>query len=159
MKMRMRCLGAALAGWLLVAAPAQAEGEKVTVYKSPTCGCCTKWVEHLEAHGFEVTAENRSDMNALKDGNSIPRHMRSCHTAFVDGYVIEGHVPAADVKRLLAERPEVAGLAVPEMPIGSPGMEGPNPEPYDVLTFGGKAGNSVFASHGPAKATGGDHAH
>jgi len=136
---------------LLLGSPGLAEGEKVKVYKSPTCGCCTKWIEHLEANGFEVEAENSANLDAIKDENSIPRRARSCHTAFVDGYVIEGHVPAEDVKRLLLERPEVAGLAVPDMPIGSPGMEGPDPEPYDVVSFGGKQGEAVFSSHDPRK--------
>ena len=122
------------------------------VYKSPTCGCCGKWIEHLEAHGFEVEAENSAGLDALKDANSVPAKLRSCHTAFVEGYVIEGHVPARDVARLLAERPAVAGLAVPDMPIGSPGMEGPNPEAYDVLSFGGEAGTAVFSSHDPREA-------
>lgn len=139
----------ALACALLLAAPALADTDSVKVYKSPTCGCCGKWIEHLEAHGFEVAAEDTSGLDQLKDDNGIPSALRSCHTAFVGGYVIEGHVPAEDVRRLLLERPEVAGLAVPEMPIGSPGMEGPRPEPYEVLTFGGKKGVSVFASHDP----------
>jgi hypothetical protein len=151
MTKRLTSAGLVLCCALLVGIPALADGEKVMVYKSPTCGCCGKWIEHLEAHGFEVDAENTSGMDAIKDGNSIPRRMRSCHTAFVEGYVIEGHVPAEDVKRLLLERPQVAGLAVPDMPIGSPGMEGPKPEPYDVLSFGGGKGTAVFSSHDPRK--------
>ena len=140
---------ALLAGLLLLAAPGLAGPPSVKVYKSATCGCCTKWIEHLEAHGFQVEAENTRALDAIKQDNAIPRRLRSCHTAFVDGYVIEGHVPAEDVKRLLSERPAVAGLAVPEMPIGSPGMEGPGAEAYDVLSFGGKDGPSIFSSHDP----------
>ena len=118
----------------------------VTMYKSPTCGCCAKWAEHLEAHGFEVTAIDLPDVTPLKQRYGVPRDLASCHTAVVGGYVMEGHVPAEDVKRLLAEKPDVVGLAVPGMPIGSPGMEGPNPKPYDVVAFtrGGERG--VFAS-------------
>ena len=133
----------------LMAGPALAEGEKLQVFKSPTCGCCTKWIDHLEAAGFEVEAHDTSRLDAMKDENGVPRTLRSCHTALVEGYVIEGHVPVADVKRLLEERPEVAGLAVPEMPIGSPGMEGPGAQPYDVLSFGGKQGVVVYSSHDP----------
>jgi len=96
---------------------------EVTVYKSPYCGCCADWSDHLKDEGFSVTTEERKDMEPFKDKMGIPVSLRSCHTAIVDGYLIEGHVPAADVKRLLKERPEIAGLTVPGMPIGSPGME------------------------------------
>lgn len=121
---------------------------RIQVYKSPTCGCCTKWIDHLREHGFEVAATDVADVTPIKLENGVPRRLASCHTAFVDGYLIEGHVPAADIRRLLRERPEVSGLAVPEMPIGSPGMEGPNPEPYQVLAFG-PSGVRVFAEHAP----------
>ena len=107
----------------------------VQVYKDAFCGCCANWVEHLKRAGFAATAENVANMNALKDKHGVPAKTRSCHTALVGGYVIEGHVPAAEIQRLLKEKPKVAGLAVPGMPIGSPGMEGPNARPYDVLTF------------------------
>ena len=122
----------------------------VTVYKSPTCGCCSKWVDHLQANGFEVKAVDMPDVQPMKQRFGVPEHLASCHTAVVDGYVIEGHVPASDVKRLLAERPDVAGLAVPGMPIGSPGMEveGRAPQPYDVIAFTKGGQQSVFASHG-----------
>jgi hypothetical protein len=127
---------------------ADAELPEVQVYKSPTCGCCTKWIDHLEEAGFTVKATDVSDVGVVKRDNGLPAELASCHTAFVGGYLIEGHVPAADVKRLLEEKPAVAGLAVPDMPIGSPGMEGPNPEAYRVLSFGSD-GVAVFAEHGP----------
>ena len=119
----------------------------VTVYKSPTCGCCSQWAEHLEASGFDVEAVDVSNLSEIKALNGITRNLASCHTAIVDGYVIEGHVPAADIQRLLEERPEIAGLAVPGMPIGSPGMEGPNPEQYEVLAFDQRGGLTVWARH------------
>ena len=120
----------------------------VTVYKSPTCGCCTSWVDHLRASGFPVDVQDVDDLQAVKAEHGIPAALQSCHTAVVDGYVVEGHVPAGDVKRLLAEAPDAAGLAVPGMPVGSPGMEqGDTVQPYDVLLLGDGA-SSVFAHHG-----------
>ncbi len=144
----------ALAALLLASPAARAGGEAVTVYKTPTCGCCNAWIEHLEANGFEVTATNLPDLRNLKRENGVPPALSSCHTAFVEGYVVEGHVPASDLRRLLDERPKVAGLAVPGMPIGSPGMEGPNPEPYQVLSFGGAKSVEAFASHPAAEPVG-----
>lgn len=122
----------------------------VTVYKSPTCGCCSKWVDHLRANGFEVKTTDMPDVQPMKQRFGVPADLASCHTAVVGGYVIEGHVPAEDVKRLLAERPDVTGLAVPGMPIGSPGMEveGRAPQPYDVIAFTKQGKRTVFASHG-----------
>jgi hypothetical protein len=121
----------------------------ITVYKSPTCGCCVAWEEHLEAHGLRVKSVNRTDMQAVKQQQGLPRMLASCHTAVADGYVIEGHVPAKDVVRLLSERPEgVDGLAVPGMPIGSPGMErGDELDPYNVLAFSEDGRTGVFASY------------
>ena len=124
-------------------------GPSVTVYKTPTCGCCKKWVEHLEANGFSVEAIDLSDVQPIKNKNGVPAHLSSCHTALVDGYVVEGHVPAEDVLRLLKEKPEVTGIAVPKMPMGSPGMEGPRPVAYEVLTFDDQGKTSLFATHGP----------
>ena len=121
----------------------------ITVYKSPTCGCCVKWIDHLEAGGLAVEAIDVADMARIKKENGVPGSLASCHTALIDGYVIEGHVPVEDVIRLLEERPDVAGLAVPKMPIGSPGMEGPNPVPYDVLAFTKQGSTHTYASHGP----------
>ena len=137
-------LSAALAGPGGAAEPAA-----VTVYKSPACGCCVKWIEHLEDHGFQVKAVDVFDTAALKREHEVPPALQTCHTATVDGYVVEGHVPAADVERLLRERPEVRGLAVPGMPIGSPGMEGPNPESYSTLSFDAEGRTRVFETHGP----------
>lgn len=120
---------------------------EITVYKSPQCGCCSKWIEHLEADGFTVKTEETADMSKVKSEFGIPSELVSCHTAMVDGYLVEGHVPAETIRRLLAERPEIAGLAVPGMPTGSPGMEGPNPQPYDVIAFDTEGGQRVFESH------------
>ena len=142
-------LGGLLAWLTLSATPlAAASAPEVQVYKSPTCGCCDKWVEHLRAAGFTVQAHDVADMSKIKRENGITAEIASCHTAFVGGYVIEGHVPASDIRRLLAERPKVAGLAVPGMPIGSPGMEGPGAKPYEVLSFGAQ-GTRVFSKHTP----------
>lgn len=126
-----------------------ASSPTIHVYKTPTCGCCTKWIEHLEAAGFSVEHEDLQDLSELKREQGVPTELASCHTALVDGYVLEGHVPASDVTRLLSERPSVRGLAVPEMPLGSPGMEQPDParhEAFDVLSFGAE-GVRVFQSH------------
>lgn len=120
----------------------------VAVFKSPTCGCCAKWVEHLRANGFAPTATNVDDINAVKTRHNVPKSVQSCHTALVGGYVIEGHVPASDIKRLLKERPAISGLAVAGMPVGSPGMEGATPQPYDVLSFDKQGKTRVYATHG-----------
>lgn len=121
---------------------------QVTVFKDANCGCCKDWVEHLRTHGFAVTAKDTSDVVAVKRTGRVPERLYSCHTAFVNGYVVEGHVPAADIQRLLAEKPKVAGLAVPGMPAGSPGMEvGSRKDPYDVVAFRRDGATSVFAKH------------
>ncbi|WP_246540315.1 DUF411 domain-containing protein [sulfur-oxidizing endosymbiont of Gigantopelta aegis] len=112
-----------------------ADENVVTVYKSPTCGCCKKWVSHLEDNGFKVNAIDTDNMTAIKDKNGVPMGARSCHTAIVGGYVIEGHVPADDIKKLLQEKRQVTGLAVPGMPMGSPGMEGNRVDKYSVYEF------------------------
>src|SRR5262249_32644469 len=133
---RFRVLSILLAA-LTAAAPVAAESKpEIRVYKSPTCGCCEKWVEHLRAEGFAVQTNDVPDVMPIKLENGVKPEFSACHTAFVDGYVVEGHVPASDIRRLLAERPAVAGLAVPGMPIGSPGMEGSGAKPYEVLSFG-----------------------
>ena len=113
----LACIGAG-AAWGQTAVPST----PVTVYKSPTCGCCGKWVEHLGENGFEVETVDVNAMTSVKESLGVPQSMYSCHTAQVGGYVIEGHVPAADITRLLQQRPPIAGLAVPGMPIGSPGL-------------------------------------
>lgn len=123
--------------------------QSIVVYKSPTCGCCSSWESYLEDEGFSVKSNSTADMPAIKTKYSVPRSLEACHTATVDGYVIEGHVPAADIKKLLRERPQVAGLAVPGMPPHSPGMQpkGEKPEGFDVLAFK-KSGNAeIFTSY------------
>lgn len=125
----------------------QGSASEVVVYKSPTCGCCKDWVKHLEANGFKVKTQDVSDVTPHKIKHGVRAELASCHTALVDGYVLEGHVPAADLKRLLRERPAIKGLAVPGMPMGSPGMEGPYKEPYKVLTFDDAGRTTVYASH------------
>ena len=120
----------------------------MTVYKSPTCGCCHQWVKHMEANGFTVKSVDQPDVTPVKREHGVTQELSSCHTALVGGYVIEGHVPAADVKRLLAERPAgVRGLAAPGMPNGSPGMEGLTKDRYDVIAFDSSGATRVFASH------------
>lgn len=132
--------------WLLVSPSVMAA--ELTVYKSPTCGCCKKWIEHLQANGFSVKAIDTKDLVKYKLANGVPHALGSCHTATVSGYVIEGHVPASDIKRLLKERPAVLGLAVPGMPIGSPGMEqGAHKDKYEVLTFDKQGQTTVYAQH------------
>jgi len=121
----------------------------VVVYKTPSCGCCNGWVEHLREAGFDVEPRDVRDLMSVKIDAGVPTHLTSCHTALIDGYVVEGHVPADVVKRLLAERPAVAGIAVPGMPIGSPGMEGPNPEAYTVEAFTASGGQETFAEVDP----------
>lgn len=120
---------------------------EVQVYKTPTCDCCSKWVEHLEGAGFRVRVQDRTDLTPIKRQAKVPPALAACHTAFVDGYVIEGHVPADTVKRLLAERPKIAGLVVPGMPQGSPGMETGRVEPYDVLSLQLDGTTVVFERH------------
>jgi hypothetical protein len=135
---------------LAVASPrALAAPPVVKVFKSRTCECCGNWVRHLEANGFAVEVNDVPDVDRVKQEHHVPARLGSCHTALVGGYFIEGHVPAEDVKRLLKERPRIAGLALPGMPIGSPGMEGPDPQPYDVLAVDAKGDTKVFASHRP----------
>jgi hypothetical protein len=108
---------------LAISSPSQSAGPLITVFKDPTCGCCGKWVEHLKANGFTVKVQEVNDTSAYQRQYRVPRSMVSCHTAVVNGYTIEGHVPATEIKRLLSERPKVVGLAVPGMPVGTPGME------------------------------------
>lgn len=122
-------------------------GDPVTVYKTPSCGCCDKWVSHLRENGFKVEAVNLEDLGMVKAMAGVDPQLASCHTARVEGYVIEGHVPADDIRRLLAERPEARGLTVPGMPHGSPGMESPHPEPYEVLLIEPDGSTRVFARH------------
>jgi hypothetical protein len=132
---------ASLGARRLLALPAPAKGTAITVYKSASCGCCAMWVDHLTANGFTPTVHD--------DEMGVPADLRSCHTAILGKYLVEGHVPASDLNRLLAEEPDVLGLAAPGMPPSSPGMAVPGaaPEPYAVLAFTQDGKSSVFARH------------
>ena len=146
-----RWLAAAAAALLAVTATADelVQQAEAVVYKSPTCGCCSKWVEHLEAHDFEVKTVESSDMNAVKKQFGVPKGLASCHTAVVNGtYVIEGHVPAEDIRRLFESGSDAKGLAVPGMPGGSPGMESAPATPYEVILFDEEGNTEVYAEHG-----------
>ncbi len=120
---------------------------KMTVWKSPWCGCCGHWVDHMRDAGFEVEVNDLEDLGAVKEMASVPADLQSCHTARVGGYTVEGHVPASDVIRLLEERPDAIGLAVPGMPSGSPGMENGQHDPYDVLLLRHEGAADVFSSY------------
>jgi hypothetical protein len=121
----------------------------MTVYKSPTCGCCQSWVDAVKAAGFTVEVHDVDDVTPVKDDAGVPADKRSCHTAIIGGYAIEGHVPPATIKKFLAEHPKAAGLAVPGMPSGSPGMEMPGqvPDHYEVIAFQADGKSSVYESH------------
>lgn len=139
----------ALATFGMVAAQQRQTGPLVDVYKSPTCGCCSKWIDYMRANGFTVRTTDVGDLSKIKSARGVPDAAQSCHTAIVEGYVVEGHVPAADVRRLLKEKPAVVGIAAPGMPVGSPGMETPyvKPDKYDVVSFDKKGATTVFAKH------------
>ena len=113
----------------------RAASPQITVFKDPTCGCCGNWAAHLQSNGFDVTIQEVHATAEYRHKYGVPDSLASCHTAIVDGYTIEGHVPAADIQRLLKERPKAKGLAVPGMPVGSPGMEGARSQPYSVMMF------------------------
>ena len=119
---------------------------EISVYKTPNCGCCSKWVDHLEENGFTVATYDMHNVTPRKDRLGVPQQLRSCHTATVGGYVVEGHVPADEIKRMLTDEPAISGLAVPGMPVGSPGMEieGRPAESYIVAAFG-PDGSHVYA--------------
>ena len=119
----------------------------VEVFKNPSCGCCGKWAEHLRNSGFQVQIHEVADVPSARKQLGIPDRLGACHTAKVGGYVIEGHVPAADIQRLLNDKPKALGLAVPSMPPGSPGMEGPKPIPYETLLVQADGSTGVFARH------------
>jgi hypothetical protein len=122
----------------------------VEVWKGPTCGCCNDWIKHLQAHGFQVKAYDTGNAE-VRSRLGMPTQYGSCHTARVDGYVVEGHVPAREIRRLLAQRPQAVGLAVPAMPVGSPGMDGPEyrgrKDPYDVLLVRADGSSSVYHAY------------
>jgi len=126
----------------------EASASTIVVYKSPTCGCCAKWIDHLEESGFDVEVRDETNMNAVKAKHGVRPEYSSCHTALVEGYIVEGHVPADQIVRLLAEKPAVLGISAPGMPIGSTGMESANPsqhQDYDVVTFDGSGKTELFA--------------
>ncbi|HUF28385.1 MAG TPA: DUF411 domain-containing protein [Gemmatimonadaceae bacterium] len=141
-------LAAGLAEPDSVAARSHPERPEMIVYKSPTCGCCGLWEDRMRDAGYQITSRDTSDVGAVKRRLGLPHALESCHTAIVDGYVVEGHVPASAVSRLLRERPAVVGIAVPGMPMGSPGMDtGPRKDPFDVVTFDRAGRTTVYSSH------------
>jgi hypothetical protein len=133
---RRSALGILAAALAMPTSSAFAQTPAILVHKDSNCGCCTGWVRHLKDAGFAVTVEETTDLQPVKKRLGVPADLAACHTAEVDGYVLEGHVPAAAVRRLLEKRPTAIGLAVPGMPAGSPGMEGGVPQRYDVVLFG-----------------------
>lgn len=142
-------LGALLIAGALIGAPAftaPASAQEVEVWKSPTCGCCEGWVKHMQSSGFSLKVHTIDDVDPVKAAKGVPDTLMSCHTAVVDGYVIEGHVPAGDIRRLLSERPRARGLSAPGMPQSAPGMDNPG-QPYDVILFGAPDGSKVYARH------------
>ena len=149
----LRTLGAgALLLSPLMAAAQAPKALAIDVYKSPTCGCCEDWVKHLRDNGFTVATHDVDDTGLYRKKSGIPERFGSCHTGVIQGYGVEGHVPASDIKKLLATRPKAAGLAVPGMPVGSPGMEyGPRKDPFDVLLVKSDGAASVFSSYNKPK--------
>jgi hypothetical protein len=143
--------GAAVAlalGGLPGSVAAQPSAPVLEVWKTPTCGCCNKWIEHMKANGFNVKAYNVADTSSIRARLGMPERLGACHTAKVNGYVVEGHVPAREVKRMLREKPDAVGIAVPEMPMGSPGMEqGGQKDPYDVLMVSRDGRTRVYQSY------------
>lgn len=153
MKKRMTALAGGgvfaliVAGLLSFNSPAAANAGVVTVYKNPSCGCCGDWVDHMRAAGFEVDVKEVADLRTIKAEHGVSSDLGSCHTALVDGYVVEGHVPADLVKKMLDERPDIVGLSVPGMVVGSPGMEvaGQPARPYDIVAFDANGNKAVYA--------------
>lgn len=141
-------IGGTSAAMFSGAAPAAAEGPLVEVWKSPYCGCCGGWIDHMRDNGFILKVHDVEDLDAIRLAKGVPPQLASCHTAVVDGYVVEGHVPAADVRRLLAERPKALGLTIPGMPQDAPGMDMKTGEPYEVLLFEKSGRTRLFARHG-----------
>ena len=133
---RRVALGVFAATWIAPTFSAGAQQPAALVHKDPNCGCCAGWAQHLKDNGFAVTVDESADLQVVRKRLGVPADLAACHSAEIDGYVVEGHVPALAVRRLLQERPEAIGLAVPGMPAGSPGMEGGLAQEYDVLLFG-----------------------
>ena len=143
---RRQILAAIAAAVVLpLGAHAEPDSPSLHVYKDPNCGCCSAWADHMRRNGFRVTTQDAGDLDSIKRKHRVPAALGSCHTATVAGYTIEGHVPADAVRRLLKERPKgIVGLAVPGMPLGSPGMESPTPQRYDIVAFDAKGTTRVF---------------
>ena len=137
----------AVAQSVLIRHAAAQAGTPIEVYKNPSCGCCRGWVKHMEANGFKAKLTDTSDMATIKKQHGVDAKLQSCHTAVVAGYVVEGHVPASDVRRLLKEKPKVVGLTIPGMPQSAPGMDGKPFQPYEVLSFDATGKTAVFAKH------------
>ena len=146
--LRLTAGGLALGGMSASRLLALPRAKEATVYKSPTCGCCKKWVEHMEKSGYKVTAHDVPDVAVYKKRYGVPDALGSCHTAIVtSGYIVEGHVPADVIDKLVAQAPkDIIGLAVPGMPQGSPGMEGATKDKYDIVAFDKSGKTKVFAS-------------
>ncbi len=143
-----RAFAALTALWFMLAGTAFAQ--TIDVWKSATCGCCSAWIAHVEQNGFSVKAQDMAagQLARIKADAGLSPDLQSCHTARIEGYVIEGHVPASDIRRLLAVKPDAVGLTVPGMPIGSPGMEaGGEKEPYEVLLVRRDGSTEVFSRH------------
>ena len=132
------------------ALPVWAAGAKMQVFKTPTCGCCGKWVDLMRTAGFDVSVQEVPDTAPYRRKAGVPDELQSCHTAVVEGYAVEGHVPAAEIQRLIKSREKAKGLAVPGMPMGSPGMEGPRSNAFSVMLFDADGKTSVYRSY-PAK--------
>jgi len=156
MKQRYECTGglratAVLLGTLVLTMAGGAQAAAMTVYKTAACGCCEDWVAHVRAAGHDVTVHDvsRAELVERKRELGVDSGLAACHTAVVEGYVVEGHVPASDIERMLRKRPDFAGIAVPGMPVGSPGMEyGDRRDPYNVIAFRADGAMKVFARHG-----------
>lgn len=145
---RRTMIGIALAAIPAVACSKPAKAAEINVYKSPSCGCCGAWVSNLQTSGLRVVVHDMDDVTPIARSAGVPSELRSCHTAIVDGYFVEGHVPAPDVRKLLRDRPKARGIAVPGMPIGSPGMEqGDARQPYNTLLVDRQGKTTVFAQH------------
>jgi hypothetical protein len=127
-----------------------ADSSLITVYKTPTCGCCALWVDHMREHGFRVAVTDVAQLTPVKRTYGVPSDVATCHTGMIGGYFVEGHVPAEDVRRMLRERPDIIGIAVPGMPAGSPGMEVGVVESYEVIAIGKDGSRKVWAAHGAA---------
>jgi hypothetical protein len=145
--MKLITAGFTITALLLASVRLHAAAPQVSVYKTRTCGCCSKWVDHLKANGFAVTVQDVPSTAEYRQKYGVPDRLQSCHTATVGGYTVEGHVPAPDIQRLLKTQPKAKGLAVPGMPLGSPGMEGPRRDSYAVLLFDSNGNVSVFQKY------------